>query len=100
MKRYYPILIEAVIEFKIYSRQIIAEKKKEKYNMKPEDQTTYHSNQFILKKDPSTGYIYCLKKGQTISERKKELALISIKPEFDKEGNVINDPPSPDINQL
>ena len=97
MKRYYPNLIEAVIEFKLHSRQIIADNKNKKYDVRPEHQTTHHSKQFNLKKDPSTGYVYCLKKSQTISERKKELALICIKPEFDSEGCIVDDPASPEI---
>ena len=77
MKRYYPNLIEAVIEFKVYSRQLICQFNNSKYEVAKEHQTTFFSKQFNLKKDPMTGYIYCVKKGQTISERKKEITQLS-----------------------
>ena len=63
MKRYYPNLVEAVIEFKIYSRQLISIYQSKKYCKQPEHETTHFSKQFSLKKDPMTGYIYCVKKG-------------------------------------
>jgi hypothetical protein len=46
-----------------------------------------------------TGYIYCVKKGQTISERKKEISRMSQKPVFDEDGNPIDDPASPEISR-
>jgi hypothetical protein len=43
MMEYYPSLIEAAIEFKIYSREIIAKYKGESYVPSAEDQTVDHS---------------------------------------------------------
>jgi hypothetical protein len=61
MKRYYPNLVEAAIEFKIHSRQLIAKHNKKKYVPNQNDQTCLHSGEFKLEKDPETGFIYCVK---------------------------------------
>ena len=86
MIEYYPSLVEAAIEFKIYSRKIIAKFKGkfsvcsliflgENFEMLPEFETIDHSDQFRLEKCPQTDYIYCLKPGQTIAQRIAEKRL-------------------------
>ena len=60
---YYPTLVEAVIEFRTYSRKLIAEYKGESYEPLPEHETTSVSSKFHLSKDESTGRVYCLKEG-------------------------------------
>ena len=40
---FYPNLVEAAIEFKIYSRNLIAKHNKKKYVPVPEDEETFHS---------------------------------------------------------
>jgi len=42
----------------------------EQYNPTPEHESIDHSSEFNLVKEQSTGYIFCLKKGQTIAQRK------------------------------
>lgn len=44
MIEYYPSLVEAAIEFKIYSRKIIAKFKGESFEMLPEFETIDHSD--------------------------------------------------------
>lgn len=44
MLDYYPSLVEAAIEFKLYSRKIIAENKGTAYIPAPEDEAIIHSN--------------------------------------------------------
>jgi hypothetical protein len=44
MLDYYPSLVEAAIEFKLYSRKIIAENKGQTYVPSSEDETIIHSN--------------------------------------------------------
>ena len=63
--QYYQCLVEAFIEFKIYSRILIAYYKNEQYTILPEHEIVAHSNQFELAKDPESGYTYCLSKGQS-----------------------------------
>ena len=44
MLDYYPSLVEAAIEFKLYSRKIIAENKATTYLPTAEDESIIHSN--------------------------------------------------------
>ena len=44
MLDYYPSLVEAAIEFKLYSRKIIAENKGTNFVSSSEDETIIHSN--------------------------------------------------------
>lgn len=63
MLDYYPSLVEAAIEFKLYSKKIIAENKGQTFVPTPEDESIVHSNQFRLQKCPVDKFIYCLKHG-------------------------------------
>ena len=47
----------------------------ENYVVEPEHETIDCSEQFKLQKDQATGYVYCLKHGQSIDERKQEKKL-------------------------
>jgi len=44
MLDYYPSLVEAAIEFKLYSKKIIAENKGQTFVPSPEDESIQHSN--------------------------------------------------------
>jgi hypothetical protein len=44
MLEYYPTLVEAAIEFKLYSKKLIAENNGDEFNPAPEDETTDHSS--------------------------------------------------------
>ena len=48
--QYYQSLVEAAIEYKIYSRMLIAKHKNhhEKYMIQPGDETIEHSEKFVL----------------------------------------------------
>lgn len=72
MMEYYPSLVEAAIEFRVYHRKLIALNNGERYDVTPEHQTCVHSKKFRLIKDQSTNYIYCCKLDQTLDERKDE----------------------------
>ena len=63
MIEYYPSLVEAAIEFKLYSRKIIHKFKGEVYKPLPEHETIDYSKDFKLEKCPETDYIYCVKIG-------------------------------------
>ena len=95
MKRYYPNLVEACIEFKIHSKTLIAKHSKKKYVPNQADQSCAHSSLFKLAKDPDTGFIYCLKLDQSIAERKQEKSLMQQKPNFDENGKPIMEPETP-----
>ena len=61
MYTYYPALVEAAIEFQLYSKRLVAEEEGQKsYRIKPDDEKVELSKQFNLQKDPDSGFIYCL----------------------------------------
>ena len=63
MLDFYQAVIEAVIEFKGYSRQLVCNYKKETYVKNSEDEVTDIPAGFKLIKDPASQYIYCCKPG-------------------------------------
>ena len=69
MLDFYPALIEAVIEFKAYSRQLICEYRKETYVKNPEDEVTDIPAGFKLFKHPDSEFIFCCKPGQNLKDR-------------------------------
>jgi HPt (histidine-containing phosphotransfer) domain-containing protein len=66
MMEYYPSLVEAAIEFRIYHRKLIAKSNGERYTVIPDHERCDHSSQFRLLKDQSSGYTYCCRHNQTI----------------------------------
>ena len=62
MLEFYPSLVEAVIEFNIESRKLLAAHNSLAFVLTPEMESCDHSNEFKLIKD-HTGYIFCVKTG-------------------------------------
>ena len=71
MVNHYPNLVEAAIEFRLYSRKILAERKDNTtYIVQPEHETVaYPEKHYRLEKDPHSGYIYCCRNDQSLYER-------------------------------
>jgi hypothetical protein len=67
MVEYYPTLIEAAIEFQIYSRQQLCKFKKKPYKPQESHFTCLHSKKYRLQQFEDV--VYCLKLGQTVEER-------------------------------
>ena len=63
MIAHFPNLVEAAIEFRIYSRKILAERRDNTtYVVQPEHETIdYPKDHYRLEKDSYSGYIYCCK---------------------------------------
>ena len=67
MVSYYPTLVEAVIEFRTFHRDLLAKYNGQLYTAKAEHQTTSFSEKhFRLLKDPTTQYIWCCRHDQSI----------------------------------
>ena len=72
MVNHYPNLVEAAIEFRLYSRKVLAERSEppSTYIPLPEHETVdFPQSHYRLEKDESTGYIYCCRKDQTLHQR-------------------------------
>ena len=65
----YPSLVEAAIEYKLYSREILAKHKGENYQPLPEHEYIPIPSDFRLEKDPTTNYTYCCFKNQPLNQR-------------------------------
>ena len=63
----YPSLVEAAIEYKVYSREILAKHKGENYQRLSEHEYVPIPSDFRLEKDPSNSYIYCCFKNQPLN---------------------------------
>jgi len=62
MLEYYPTLIESAIEFKIEYNRVMAQHKREEFKDQFDDKLVeLVSDQFELKKDNETDYIFCCK---------------------------------------
>ena len=66
MLEHYPSVIEAVIELKVYAKQLLCNHKKEIYFKRSEDEVTDIPSDFQLIKDPYTDYVYCCRLDQTL----------------------------------
>lgn len=78
----YPTLVEAAIEFKRFSRRILAQSNGAVYEDSPSARTTEVAPGFEIRYCPQKDFYYCLKQGQTLEQRKMIIAAQPIKPPF------------------
>lgn len=81
MVHYYPLIVEAAIEFKRFVRQYLAEYKGEKYSESESARTCELADGYRLEYHVD-GKLYCMKKGETLKERLETLSKHCYKPEI------------------
>ena len=72
MMKYYPGLVEAAVEFKVASRQLICARNNQTYKRKPDHDFIPVPTSLTLRKDNQTGEILCCRHDQSIEERRME----------------------------